>query len=114
MTTAPRSSRALLPSLVALVLALAPRGASAHDLRPGVLSLVERSPGSWKVRFVPPIDSRGEVTSVTLEPVAHCRLAGTDLACSDGTAELRVIGMRDPMRTVVVRARASGERDDWV
>ena len=80
-------------ALVALSLVAAE--ASAHDLRPGVLAFVEHEPGELGVRFVPPIDSRGEAIDLALVLPDGCSRKGDRVRCRDGFGgELAVGGMR--------------------
>lgn len=101
-------------AIVALLLVA--RVASAHDLRPGVLSLVEQRGGDFALRFAPPIDSRGEVLEMALELPRGCARVGDRLRCAAGLGgELAVLGMRgDAMRTLVVVERLDGRRSEWL
>ncbi len=116
--TAPADTRFAVRAVVLALLLLAGgrRAADAHDLRPGVLSLVEQPDGAFAIRFVPPIDSRGQVTEVTLELPAGCVRTGERVGCEDGLGgELAVIGMRgDAMRTIVVIERLGAEPAEWM
>jgi hypothetical protein len=86
--------------VAALLVLAAVRGADAHDLRPGVLSLREVAPGEYTARFSPPIDSRGEATEVTY-------------TLEGGIVD--IAGMRgDAMKTVVVLVRLDGTRAEWI
>lgn len=101
---------------IALVVLFAIRPAAAHDMRPGVLSLTERSPGDYALHFVPPIDTRGDASDVSIVVPAGCRIAGERVQCS-GTGlrgELGIVGMYGPLKTIVVLVRASGERSEWI
>ena len=102
--------------LIALACLLAVPGiAAAHDLRPGVLSLTELEPGEYALRFVPPIDSRGDAAEVTLVLPPDCTRAGTHVHCDGALAgELGVDGMRGATaRTILVLVRG-GERREWI
>lgn len=97
--------------LVALALLVGmPSPVLAHDMRPGVLSLTEVAPGDYTVRFVPPVDSRGDVSDVTLAVPPSCVVTRERLQCG----ELSLVGMRGSMRTVVLVVRADGSRDEWI
>ena len=102
--------------LVALALVAAwQRDAVAHDLRPGVLSLTEVSPGEYRLRFIPPIDSRGDVTNVGIELPATCSRSDTTVRCDGGIAgELGVSGMHGTAKTILVLVRADGTRSEWI
>lgn len=100
-----------------LVLGLLAAGeASAHDLRPGVLSLAETRRGEYDLRFVPPVDNRGETARVTIAFPPGCVREGDRVSCGGelgGTIEVR--GMRgDAMRTIVQLQRLDGARDEWI
>ena len=101
--------------VIAMLLAM-PRLAAGHDLRPGVLSLVERADGAYTLRFVPPIDSRGEATDVSLELPAGCTRAGDRLHCDHGLGgPLAIRGMQgDAMKTLVVLERLDGTHAEWI
>lgn len=100
---------------LAIVLACA-SNAGAHDLRPGVLALTELEPGEYALRFVPPLDNRGDATEVTLVLPPGCKRDADRVRCSGALAgELGVDGMYGrAMRTVVVFVRADGERAEWI
>lgn len=89
--------------------------ASAHDLRPGVLSLTERGPGDYAVHFVPPIDSRGDATNVSIVLPAGCSRDADRVQCAGSIAgELAITGMHgSAMKTIVVLVR-NGERAEWI
>ncbi len=105
-----------LATLAWLALAASARDAAAHDLRPGVLALVEVAPTSYEVRFVAPIDSRGDVVDVTIELPAGCARDDARLRCPAGlTGTLAVRGMRgDAMRTIIQLERRDGSRAEWI
>ena len=110
------TARLTLLLAIAVVLG-APHAAVAHDLRPGVVSLTEVGPGDYALRFVPPIDSRGEATDVSLVVPPGCTRTTDDrVRCTAAIAgELAVLGMRgDAMKTIVILARADGERAEWI
>ena len=90
--------------------------AEAHDLRPGVLSLTEQSPGDYAVHFAPPIDNRGDATDVTVDFPPGCTRTADRVHCDNGIAGALVIrGMRGAaMKTLVILVRASGERSEWI
>lgn len=100
--------RALLPLLLAST-------AYAHDLRPGVLAFVEHEPGTLGIRFVPPIDSRGEVIDLALVLPAGCARTSEHVRCKDGFGgELAVGGMRGHAMKIYVSLEREGNRRDWV
>ena len=90
--------------------------ADAHDLRPGVLSLTEQSPGEYAFHFAPPIDNRGDARDVTIEFPPGCTRTADHVHCDNGIAgALAIRGMRGAaMKTIVVLVRASGERSEWI
>jgi len=100
--------------VVALVAVVALTGvARAHDLRPGVLAFVETGPGELRVRFVPPIDSRGEVIPLVLPD--GCTRSGDRVHCKDGFGgQLAVGGMRGHAMKIFVSLERDGARRDWV
>ena len=102
--------------VLCIAIVFAARPAAAHDLRPGVLSLTEVTPGEYRLRFVPPVDARGETTEVSFELPPGCTHAGDRARCDGGIAgELAITGMRgDAMRTLVVLVRGGGERVEWI
>ncbi len=108
--------RGALACLIGLACALgASRVADAHDLRPGVVSLTEVSPGEYALRFVPPVDSRGDAAGITLVLPPGCSRDGVRVHCDgDLAGELGVAGMREgAAHTVVVLVRG-GERSEWI
>ncbi|MDQ3369657.1 MAG: HupE/UreJ family protein [Myxococcota bacterium] len=115
---APRRARPLLVGAVVglLVCAGLAAPAAAHDSKPGVLSLVEVTPGELLIRFVPPIDSRGEVTELTVELPPGCVRRGDRVLCRDGLAgDLAVGGLRgDTMKILVSLERQGDERAEWI
>ena len=73
----------------AVSLALALGGACgpawAHDVRPGVVSVVEAEPGRWRVRITPAQDGGGPAVDPRPAWPAGCREApGSTLVCPDG------------------------------
>lgn len=102
--------------LVVVVLLAIAGTAAAHDLRPGVVSLVERADGDYALRFVPPIDSRGEALELTLVVPEGCVRERDILRCERGLGgELGVVGMRgDAMKTIVVLERLDGSHHEWI
>lgn len=102
---------------IVVVLAITMGVAEAHDLRPGVLSLTELSPGEYALRFVPPIDSRGEPTRVSIVLPPGCTQTRVDhVQCAGSiTGELGVAGMHGKaMKALVILRRLSGERGEWM
>lgn len=103
--------------LLVVVLLLAFGGtAAAHDLRPGVVSLVERADGHHTLRFVPPLDSRGEALELTLVVPEGCVRERDLLRCEHGLGgELGVLGMQGgAMKTIVVLQRLDGAHHEWI
>lgn len=89
--------------------------ARAHDLRPGVLAFVETAPNELRVRFVPPIDSRGEAIELALVLPDGCTRTGDRVRCKDGFGgELAVGGMRGHVMKIFVSLERAGARRDWV
>lgn len=89
--------------------------ASAHDLRPGVLSFVEHEPGELGIRFVPPIDSRGEAIDLALVLPDGCKRVRDRVRCANGFGgELAVGGMRGHAMKIYVSLVRDGARRDWV
>lgn len=113
MTATRRGLAAVAACLALLGLA---DSARAHDLRPGILSLAETERGEYRVRFLAPIDSRGDAVHVTLEFPAACQHSDDRLRCAGplaGTVAVR--GMRGAsMRTVVQLERLDGTRAEWI
>lgn len=97
-------------------LALGSGSALAHDLRPGVLSLAETSSGTYAMRFVAPVDDRGESVEVTIELPSGCARDREEVRCGgDIDGPISVSGMRgDAMRTIVQLTRLDGTRAEWV
>ncbi len=92
------------------------RIAAAHDLRPGVLSLVERADGEIALRLIPPVDSRGDVVELVVELPPGCSRTDAIVRCERGLAgDLAVSGMRgDAMRIVVTVQREGGDTSEWI
>ena len=91
--------------------------AAAHDLRPGVLSLTEVSPGEYALRFLPPVDSRGDVMELAIVlPTGCTRTTATHVHCDGGLGgELGVVGMHGvATRTLLVLTRLGSDRREWV
>ncbi|HUQ02938.1 MAG TPA: HupE/UreJ family protein [Kofleriaceae bacterium] len=100
-----------------VTLALVAGDADAHDLRPGVLTLVETADaGTYDLRLVAPVDNRGDSVEMTLDVPAGCARTATRLRCSrDLTGTLTVRGMHgDAMRTLVRLERRDGTRAEWL
>ena len=100
---------ALLCVLVASVPAL------AHDLRPGILAFVEDAPGELRMRYVPPVDSRGEAQELPIVLPRGCTRRDDRVRCDDDfTGELAVGGMRGHAMKIYVSLERDGVRQDWV
>jgi hypothetical protein len=114
---------------IALVL-LAPGRAAAHDLRPGVLTLVDAGDGDYALRFVPPVDNRGDFATLAIELPAGCErsddLARSSLPllrsalsgrvhCAHGlSGRLAIRGITgDAMKVVVAVVRGPARRE-WL
>jgi hypothetical protein len=100
-----------------LMVGLGAGDAAAHDLRPGVLTLVETAArGTYDLRLVTPVDSRGDAVDVTLDLPPGCTRTGARRAGSDDLAgTLAVRGMHgDAMRTLVRLERRDGTRAEWL
>lgn len=101
--------------LALLVLVALAVPARAHDLRPGILAFVEESPGELRMRFVPPIDSRGEAIELALVLPDGCTRAAERVHCERGFGgELAVGGMRGHAMKIYVSLERDGTRRDWV
>jgi hypothetical protein len=97
------------------ILVLVATAAQAHDLRPGVLAFVENEPGELAVRFVPPIDTRGEAVELALVLPDGCTRKGDRVHCENGFGgELAVGGMRGHAMKIYVSLTRDGARRDWV
>jgi hypothetical protein len=89
--------------------------AHAHDLRPGILAFVEEAPGELRMRFVPPIDNRGEASEVALVLPDGCTRKGDRVKCKSGFGgTLAVGGMRGHAMKIYVSLERDGARRDWV
>ena len=108
-------SRALAIVVCAGLAAIA-RPAAAHDLRPGVLALVETTQGEYLVRFAAPVDTRGESIEIRIELPPGCTRTADRVRCEHGLAgELAVAGMRGAsMKTLVTLQRLDGSHAEWI
>ena len=98
-----------------LVLLLLAGIAHAHDLRPGILAFVEDEPGELRMRFVPPIDNRGEAIELAVALPDGCTRKGERVRCKDGFGGvLAVGGMRGHAMKIYVSLERAGVRSDWV
>jgi hypothetical protein len=91
--------------------------AAAHDLRPGVLSMTETEPGEYAVRFLPPVDSRGDSMELSLALPSGCTLTTPSHVRCDGplAGELGVIGMHGAAtRTLLALTQLGSGRREWV
>lgn len=101
-------------SWAVLLLLLVARTAAAHDLKPGVVSLVEQADGDFALHFVPPIDARGDAADVSLVLPADCVRSGERIHCDRGLrGDVGVRGMAPTMKTLVVIERG-GQRQEWI
>lgn len=78
------SLRRSLAALVFVVLWLASPPVRAHGLHPGVLTLIEQSPGVFTLAWTEPVDTSGAATPVELVFPEHCHLGPP--AAADGEA----------------------------
>lgn len=103
-------------ALLLLALLLIALPARAHDFRPGVLSLHEEAPGVFGVAWTPPLDSRGEDSSVSVVYPSACRLEGSRLTCPSGlSGSLRFEGLHArSMRVAVEVRRLDGSVGEWL
>jgi hypothetical protein len=67
--------------LVVLAWLAAPRRAAAHDFNPGVLALVETTPGGFDFVWTTPVDSAGSPAGVEVVFPAQCQRDGARLEC---------------------------------
>jgi hypothetical protein len=70
----------ILAALLAVVTALAPAPASAHELRPALLVVAERSPGEFALIWVAPSQATGAVRLAPVFP-PHCEAVSGRLHC---------------------------------
>jgi hypothetical protein len=100
----------------AIVLLLLVAGvAHAHDLRPGILAFVEDAPGELRMRFVPPVDNRGEAIELAVVLPDGCTRKGDRVRCTDGFGgTLAIAGMRGHAMKVYLSLERDGIRNDWV
>ncbi len=100
--------------LTILIVLLVARSAAAHDLKPGVVSLVERGDGGFVLHFVPPIDARGDAAEVAVVLPTDCVRTGERVHCDRGLrGDIGVRGMTSTMKTLVVVERG-GQRQEWI
>jgi|SRR5688500_11187766 len=99
----------------AIVIAATALPAAAHDLRPGILAFVEDSPDEVRMRWIPPVDSRGEAQELPLVLPAGCTRTGDRVRCRDGFhGEIAIAGMRGHAMKIYVTHERAGVRRDWV
>ena len=97
-----------------IILLLVARTAAAHDLKPGVVSLVEQRDGDFALHFVPPIDARGDAADVSLLLPTDCVRSGASVHCERGLrGHIGVRGMTSTMKTLVIVERG-GQRQEWI
>jgi hydrogenase/urease accessory protein HupE len=88
-----------------------PTAARAHDFTPGVLSMVERSPGRFEIAWAPPVDSGMEL-EVRFALPAHCRVDAArrwaDCGSTGLQGDVSFPGLDDGRATVVVRIAPLG------
>jgi len=82
--------RRALAVVIAVLVAFWTVQVSAHELRPATLSLVERTPGRFAVKYTAPLTARGAPAQVTPEFPEHCAFEGAMLECGE---ELGLTGM---------------------
>lgn len=96
---------------IAIALLMVSSTAHAHDFTPGVLSLREVGPGTFRFAFTEPVDSHGPPLRVAPRFADHCARAGDRIACGDrGIEEIAFDGLRDPRVRVVVLIRTRDGR----
>lgn len=89
--------------------------AAAHDFQPGVLALVETAPGELAIRFVAPVDSRGDSADVAIDWPAGCAAIGTRVDCAGGLGgTLGARGLTGAMKLVVTLERTTGAHEEWI
>jgi hypothetical protein len=92
--------------VVIVLVVLASTRASAHGLRPGVLTLVERGPGVFTLAWTEPVDTAGKGAPVEIVFPEPCRATGDTLDCGAeglrGAIEIRGLeGDRARVMTLV-------------
>jgi hypothetical protein len=106
--------------LALLLVALAPSLVSAHGLRPGVLTLVEREPGVFTLSWTEPVDTAGNDASVEIvfpEPCRPATLAtattGDTLDCGAGglAGAIEVRGLEGDRARVMALVRMQDGRE---
>lgn len=99
-----QAAAAALALFVALV--AAPPRAWAHDFLPGVLSLVERDPGSFDVRWTAPVDASGAPGEVRVVYPPGCEEQGAVLSCAGAlSGPIAFEGLASSRVKVVVAVR---------
>lgn len=103
MTRALRAIGALLVLLVVLW----PSSGSAHEFRPGVLTLIEREAGRFEMRYEPPLDAqRRPLRGVEPRFASHCRAGTTVVDCDGrGLGRIEMEGLQRHPIDVVVRVQ---------
>lgn len=99
-----RRAATLTAIAVAVVLFAGSQTAAAHDFRPGALTLIERTPGTFAMAWVRPVDSMGAPAAVTIDFPEACHRDENSLACGDGglTGDITFYGLGHRMRVVVL------------
>ena len=97
----------VLGFVLVLVAMLWPRTADAHEFRPGVLTLIERAPGHFDLRYEPPLDSRRRpLAGVEPRFAEHCRAGTTVVDCDGrGLGRIEMTGLHRHPIDVVVRVQ---------
>lgn len=95
--------------------ALVPSAARAHDFSPGVLSLVEEEPGTYRYSFSPPVDDGLDLSTELTFP-AECEVSAHRLVCPGGLrGDVRFAERLDRRAQVVVLLeRLDGTRVETV
>lgn len=102
-------------ALVAGVLG-APREAAAHDFKPGVLALIERSPGRFEIVWTAPVDTRTAEREIHVAYPPACKVDGASLACGTAGLDGAIVfdGLEGHAQAVVTVAWSDGRAFDAV
>jgi hydrogenase/urease accessory protein HupE len=105
-------------ALAALAWLAVPRRAAAHDFSPGVLALVETTPGGFDVAWTAPVDSAGTPAGVDLVFPAQCQRDGARLECGQagfhGVIAFEKMHERRTQIVVVIRRLDGTSQEDLV
>ncbi|MFS8070934.1 MAG: HupE/UreJ family protein [Byssovorax sp.] len=107
---------ATLPAALAWL--AAPRRAAAHDFNPGVLALVETTPGGFDLAWTTPVDSAGSPAGVEVVFPAQCQRDGARLECGEaglhGVIAFEKMHERRTQIIVSIRRRGGLSQEDLV